>query len=190
MLGSVKGKHASAFAKATARQGKPTGKHPGGRPSAYKKEYAGIAYRHCLLGATDADLAAAFNVQESTINNWKQEFPEFLESIKRGKLEADADIAESLFKRAKGFHTKAVKIFAADGKTFEHVYQEYYPPETAAAIFWLKNRQPARFRQNPEIAVTVNNDVAVDLSKPVEEWGQAELEAELKRRGAIPIKKA
>jgi hypothetical protein len=162
-------------------------KRPAHRPSAYRKEYAAIAHRHCLLGATDADLAAAFSVSEKTINTWKQVHPEFLQSLKRGKTEADAVIAESLFNRAKGFRQKAVKIFNTDEGTIEHEYQEYYPPETAAAIFWLKNRQPGRFRQNPEVAVTVNAETNIDLSKPVEEWGANELEAELKRRGAMPV---
>ena len=49
----------------------------------------------------------------------------------------------------------------------------------------MKNRKPQLFRQNPEVAVTVNNETKVDLSKPPEEWGQAEIEAELKRRGAM-----
>ena len=161
-------------------------KHAGGRKSVYRKENAQIAYRHCLLGATDADIAAAFEVSEQTINTWKHRYPEFLESLKKGKVEADTQIAESLFTRAKGFRTKAVKIFNTEAGTIEHEYQEYYPPDTAAAIFWLKNRRPQQFRQNPEVAVTVNNETSVDLNKPFEEWSADDLEAELKRRNALP----
>lgn len=169
---------------------KPTGKHPGGRPSAYKAEYAQIAFQMTLIGATDAELAAAFDVSEQTINAWKHQFPKFLESIKSGKTKADAIVAASLFKRANGFTAPDVHISTYEGQAIITPIEKYYPPDTTAAIFFLKNRRPAQFRDKPEIAVTVNNDVAVDLSKPVEEWGQAELEAELKRRGAIPIKKA
>jgi hypothetical protein len=165
------------------------GKHPGGRPSAYKAEFAQIAYRHCLLGATDKDLAAAFDVSESTLNLWKQKFLKFSESLKKGKADADATIAESLFHRAKGYSHKAVKIMQHEGVAFDHEYTEHYPPDTAACIFWLKNRRPDQFRNNPEVAVTVNNDVKVDLAKPPEEWGPAEIEAELKRRGA-PVPEA
>lgn len=35
------------------------------------------------------------------------------------------------------------------------------------------------------MSVTVNNDVKVDLTKPPEEWGLAEIEAELAKRGAL-----
>lgn len=44
----------------------------------------------CLLGATDKELGDFFNVTEQTINNWKKDFPSFFESIKRGKIDADA----------------------------------------------------------------------------------------------------
>jgi transcriptional regulator with XRE-family HTH domain len=162
-----------------------TKKHPGGRPSAYKAEFAQIAYRHCLLGATDKDLAAAFGVSEQTINSWKSAYPKFLESLKKGKADADATIAESLFHRAKGYSHKAVKIMQHDGAAFDHEYTEHYPPDTAACIFWLKNRRPDQFRNNPEVSVNIHNEVKADLSKPVEEWGEAEFEAELRKRGVI-----
>tara|TARA_R110000868_G_scaffold24355_2_gene96313 strand:+ start:197 stop:781 length:585 start_codon:yes stop_codon:yes gene_type:complete len=167
-----------------AKDSEKAKKHAGGRPSAYKVEFAHIAYRHCLLGATDKDLASAFGVHVDTIDEWKRKQPKFSESLKKGKADADATIAESLFHRAKGYSHKAVKIMQHEGIAFDHEYTEHYPPDTAACIFWLKNRRPDQFRNNPEVAVTVNNDVKVDLQKPPEEWGQAEIEAELARRGA------
>ncbi len=159
----------------------------GHRPSSYRAEFARIAFAHTLIGATDKDLATAFGVSEQTINTWKQKYPPFLESLKRGKATADAKVAECLFKRATGYDHKAVKIFCQDGETFEHEFTEHYPPDTTAQIFWLKNRQPHLFRQNPEVAVTVNNDVTVDTSKPPEQWGAKEIEAELRRQGYAPI---
>jgi hypothetical protein len=124
-----------------------------GRPSAYRADYAEQAFRLCLLGATDIELAEAFDVTDTTINNWKHAHPEFLASIKRGKDEADAKVAQSLYRRALGYEHPAVKI-AADAKTGEHVmvpYTERYPPDTAAAIFWLKNRQRAKWRDKQDV---------------------------------------
>lgn len=125
---------------------------PVGRPSEYEPEYAEQAFKLCLLGATDADLADFFEVSETTINNWKQAHPEFLESLKGGKRHADARVADSLFRRALGYEHEAVKI-VADAKTgAEHVvpYVERYPPDTTAAIFWLKNRRPDLWRDKKE----------------------------------------
>ena len=54
---------------------------------------------------------------------------------------------------------KAAKI-AADAKTeMDHQveYIERYPPDTAAAIFWLKNRQREQWREKSEQAITSDN---------------------------------
>ena len=67
-----------------------------GRPSLYREEYAEQAYKLCLLGATDKELADFFGVVETTVNNWKKDHAAFLESITRVKMAADADVAEKL----------------------------------------------------------------------------------------------
>ena len=123
---------------------------PNGRPSAYRAEFCEQAYKLCLLGAKDIELADFFGVSEQTLNAWKHKHPKFLESLKAGKDEADAVIAQSLFHRAKGYSHDAVKI-VADAKTgAEHTvkYVERYPPDTTACIFWLKNRQKDKWRDN------------------------------------------
>lgn len=122
-----------------------------GRPTKYKAEYDELAYNYCLLGATDAQLAEFFNVTETTINNWKKSQPSFFESIKRGKQYADAMVAKSLFHRATGYQHSAVKIFNDQGEPLIVPYTERFPPDTTAAIFWLKNRQPALWRDKQEV---------------------------------------
>lgn len=134
-----------------------------GRPTAFKEDYIEQAYKLCLLGATDAKLADFFDVCEATINNWKHDFPDFLESIKKGKVIADAEIAEGLYNRAKGAKIKvqqAIKLKQVDydqGKRLsEHETVEVVdliqevPPDTAAGIFWLKNRNPEMWRDKRE----------------------------------------
>ena len=118
------------------------------RPSKYRAEFADQARKLCLLGATDADMADFFEVAVSTIAKWKIDHPEFSDALKSGKAMADATVADRLFKRATGYEHEAVKI-VADAKTgAEHVvpYTERYPPDTTACIFWLKNRQPDKWR--------------------------------------------
>lgn len=110
----------------------------------------------CLLGATDKELADFFEVNESTINAWKRDHAEFSKSVKAGKEQADAIVAQKLFHRAIGYSHPAVKILSVprggnQGSDIEQVpYTERYPPETAAAIFWLKNRQPKKWRDKQE----------------------------------------
>lgn len=129
-----------------------------GRPSKYKEEYAEQAYKLCLLGATDKELADFFEVNEDTINEWKKKHEEFSEALKRGKVEADSVIASKLYHRAKGYEHKAVKFATHEGMITDQVeYIEHYPPDTTAAIFWLKNRQPAKWRDKQEQEVTATN---------------------------------
>jgi hypothetical protein len=60
--------------------------------------------------------------------------------------------------------------------------------DTKAVIFALRNACSEEWKDKPDVAVTVNNSVAVDTTKPPEEWGEAELRAELARRGVLPTR--
>ena len=128
-----------------------------GRPSKYRPEFAEQALKLCRLGATDKELGDFFGVSEQTVNTWKTEHPEFLESLKEGKGFADAEVADKLFKRATGYEHAAVKIVANATTGQEHIvgYTERYPPDTTAAIFWLKNRRPDLWRDKTEQAQQV-----------------------------------
>lgn len=132
-----------------AAKTKPTKKR--GRPTAYKKEYAEQAYKLCLLGAIDADMAGFFGVSEQTINAWKKQHSNFLESIKKGKEQADAEVASKLFHRATGYEHPEDDIRALNGEIVITPTIKHYPPDTTAAIFWLKNRQPSTWREKQEI---------------------------------------
>ncbi len=129
-----------------------------GRPTLYREEYAEQAYKLCLLlGATDADLAAFFDVTEATVNNWKDQYPEFFESVKRGKAPADMHIAQKLFHRAEGAEweeEQAIKVKTGPHtETVEVVtVKRAAPPDTTAMIFWLKNRQSKKWRDKIDIA--------------------------------------
>lgn len=127
--------------------------NPEGRPTKYKAEYPDLAYKFCLLGATDCDLATFFEVSESTINGWKIEHPEFLESLKKGKERADATIAQSLYHRAKGYEHPEDKIFNDNGQPLIVPTIKHYPPDSTAAIFWLKNRRSKDWRDKQEVEV-------------------------------------
>ena len=123
----------------------------GGRPSKYQDDYPEKAYKLCLLGATDKQVADFFGVSESTLNKWKIDHEEFSESLKEGKLYADSVIAESLFNRAKGYSHPDVHISNYQGEIKVTEITKHYPPDTTAAIFWLKNRQKEEWRDRKEV---------------------------------------
>ena len=123
-----------------------------GRPTEYKPEYAQRAFKLALLGCTDAQLAGVFDVTEQTINNWKLRYPEFFESIKSARTDADGEIAYSLYSRAKGHITE-------DGKII--------PPDTTACIFWLKNRQGQYWRDKQEVQTEQTGTLTIKTMVPL-----------------------
>ncbi|MFZ5783986.1 MAG: helix-turn-helix domain-containing protein [Pseudomonadota bacterium] len=129
----------------------------GGRPSKFDDRYIGEAYGLALLGATDKEIAQFWQVSEATLNTWKQQHPEFLESLTRGKVQADTEVSRRLFQRAIGYsNERAVKIFMPAGakEPVYAPYTEHYPPDVTAAIFWLKNRQRTKWRDRIDKEVT------------------------------------
>ena len=141
---------------------------PAGRPTEYREEFANQAEKLCKLGATDKELADFFEVCEATINNWKQNQPGFLESLKRGKIQADAEVASKLFQRAIGYEHPETKFFVVkvDRDSEEIQTKEtikIYPPDATAALFWLKNRQPDKWRDKQEVE-TAPQQLTVTIS--------------------------
>lgn len=117
-----------------------------GRPTKYKEEYAEQAYKLCLLGHIDDELADFFEVDVSTIHRWKLEHEEFRDSIKKGKEIADGNVVQSLYHRAIGYQAPDIDIKMYEGEIIETPYIKHYPPDATSAIFWLKNRQPKKWR--------------------------------------------
>lgn len=144
--------------------------HPGGRPTDYQPEYAKQAEKLCALGATDEDIADFFNVSARTIYRWKHEHDEFCQALKIGKDAADSRVEMSLYHRAVGYTFDSEKLMTVSmgkdqGSTVErHPIKEHVPPDTTAAIFWLKNRKRGEWRDRIDHEVALNPiNVNIDL---------------------------
>lgn len=137
---------------------------PAGQPTKYKVEYNEQARKLCLLGYTDEQLGDFFGVTERTINNWKEAHPEFFQSINNGKVIADAEVAEKLFEKAKGYSYVETSTVTGDkGKTIT-VHNKVAHPDTGAAFIWLKNRQSGKWRDKREVeAKIMAQEVTLDL---------------------------
>ena len=130
-------------------------KHSEGRPTVYQEGYSEQAYKLCSeFGADDKKLAKFFNVTERTINNWKRKYTEFFQSLKKGKAEFDTQVVEqSLLKRALGYiYDEITQEPDKDGKLrITKIVTKQVAPEVVAQIFWLKNRDPARWSDKKAI---------------------------------------
>ena len=83
---------------------------------------------------------------KSIFHQWKLDYPDFSDSIKKGKEIADAEVSKSLYHRALGYSHPDVDIKAVNGEIVETPVMKHYPPDATSAIFWLKNRQPKKWR--------------------------------------------
>lgn len=121
------------------------------RPSKYKPEFVAQAAKLCALGATDIEIADFFEVDVRTLYRWKGEHEEFCQSLKAAKEVADERVERSLFSRANGYEHDEVDIRVLAGEIVQTPIRKFYPPDTTAAIFWLKNRRPQEWRDKQEV---------------------------------------
>ena len=153
----------------------------GGRPTKYKVDYARQAEVACREGGfTDVKLAKLFSVTVPTITGWKKSHPGFFTSIKKGKDDYDVMLAEDcLMKRLQGYNyiettKKPNRGKGVDPGTLVITKQvtKHVVPDTTAQIFFLKNRQPERWRDRQQIDVGITKELAAHALKLAEARGR------------------
>lgn len=126
-------------------------KHAGGRPTKYDPKLSPLVEALCEFGATDQELADVLEIDVGTLYRWKNNYPEFCKVLKVGKEQADNRVERSLYSRANGYEHDDVDIKVIDGKIVKTKLRKYYPPDTTAGIFWLKNRRRDDWRDQSNI---------------------------------------
>ena len=114
-------------------------------------------------GLNDKQIAHNIGISRDTFYRWAREHSDFSDAIKEGKAPIDIEVENALLKSALG-HTvtirKAIKLKTKqqlkdrgtiEEEHIEYVDEEVYvPPQTVAQIYWLKNRLPSKWRDNPD----------------------------------------
>ena len=119
-------------------------------------------------GLTDEQIAHNIGISAKTFYEWNNRFPQICEAIKKGKAPVDLEVENALLKKALGFteeETITEIIEQPDGKTRKQVrkVKRVFPPDTAAQIFWLKNRRPDKWRDKVEQVQSVENELLKSL---------------------------
>ena len=85
---------------------------------------------HLSSGGGESGLCRKLGVSRSEFRRCRREHPELDELWKLGKAEVAERVEAALLKRATGYEEEGGKAV---------------PPDVRAAVFWLKNRRPARW---------------------------------------------
>ena len=109
-------------------------------------------------GLTDEQIAHNMGISASTLYEWKKQYKEISESLKKGKEVVDREVENALLKRALGYSYKetTTELFV-DKKTGKEelrvtkVVTKEVVPDTTAQIFWLKNRKPEEWRDKRHV---------------------------------------
>jgi hypothetical protein len=121
-----------------------------GRKSDFRPEYILIAKACARFGAIEDEIANELNIGPATLDRWKQKYPEFRCALKAGKEASDDRVERSLYQLAIGWNGQ--------------------PPNTTAAIFWLKNRRPDRWRDVQQLQGGVGHYLISDRPLTEDEW--------------------
>lgn len=103
-------------------------------------------------GLTDEQISKNMAISYSTFRDWKKKYTSISAALKKGKEPVDYQVENMLLKRALGYEyeeTTSVIEKDPDGKQVTKVtrHKKQMPPDTTAAIFWLKNRKPDVWRK-------------------------------------------
>lgn len=139
---------------------------PAGHPKEpkYSPDMPERAYVLCRdAGLTMPLLAKAFGVVRSTLQKWMVENPDLKDAIDRGREEFDTRIVEaSCLKTAKGYTiTETKTLLDGKGQDASMVIKtkKHIAPNVTAQIFWLKNRNPERWRDRVDVGVETSEEI-------------------------------
>lgn len=141
---------------------------------AFLEEYGLEAVRRLAEdGFSESEISLRVGVDEKCFARWKRRHKELAEAIALGRSTADYEVVRALYKKATGYNValnKTYKLKKVDydpdtGKKLREyeeiatgVDETFVPADLRAGTFWLKNRQPDRWRDRPEKEITDGED--------------------------------
>ena len=126
--------------------------------SKYQKDFPKEVQRMAEKGMTEKQIAKCLGISQQTFEDYKKQYPLFIESLKKGKRRPDEDVISALFMRAVGYSHPDVHISSYQGEVKITSIIKHYPPDTTAIIFWLCNRLSDKWRSVNKDGVSNDNN--------------------------------
>lgn len=113
-------------------------------------------------GLTNVQIARKLGISKDTFYEYLKIYPDFSDSIKKGKRPVDIIVENALLKRAEGYEYEEVHAeYNVDkaGKqkalpTKIKRIKKQVVADVTAQIFWLKNRRPHLWRDKHDVALS------------------------------------
>jgi hypothetical protein len=125
-------------------------------------------------GLSDKQIAMNLGIAYSTFREYRDKHSALSAILKKGKESSNKQVENALFKRALGYDYEEVieELITNDITGIEELkvvkkVTKVAHPDTTAIIFWLKNRMPDKWKNDPH---------KVDIDKEVLKLRQKELE--------------
>lgn len=142
-------------------------------------------------GLTDEQIAHNCGIKRQTIYDWKKKYPDISDALKKGKEIVDYEVENALLKRAKGYRYKEITKEQVlnpitnqyELKITKEVEKEVVP-DTGAAMAWLKNRKPDKWKDKQKENIEQNNSEEKEIDsyitalndKAIEVWNDVDEE--------------
>ena len=102
-------------------------------------------------GYTIKDIANKIGVNEKTLYDWRSQYPEIEEALRKGREIVDYMVENALLKSALGYQTKEVKVTTTmrHGKVVETITEtteKEQAPNVNAIQTWLYNRSQGKWK--------------------------------------------
>lgn len=157
----------------------------GGRPDIYNpKVHYQLIETYFSLGYIDKEVCEQIGITERTLYYWYKSHPELLQAKKAKKI-PNKMVEAAIYKNAIGHYKEEKEIVGEvdasgkfTGKRMAKISTKYIAPNVVAGIFYLKNRDPERWKDKQEIDLRA---LFVDLKVPLEPEEEERIEAELNK---------
>lgn len=143
--------------------------------SKYTEDFPPLVEMWMRQGLTEEQAAKNLGVSRSTFEEYKVRHPDFLAAIKRGKAPVDFAVENALLKRALGYTYTERKEETSEPDSGTEIPSKRVTvtvkevsPDTTAAIFWLKNRKPDRWRDVKGVELTGKGGGPVEQQSRIE----------------------
>ena len=132
-------------------------------------------------GLVESQIAHNLGIAISTLNVYKNQYPEFMNALARGKEVVDVEVENDLLKKCHGYNASVKKTFKLKeveydpdtGKKLREyerletaLDEVHVPADTTAIMFWLANRMKDKWRYKPENTTGESDDMSGVVELP------------------------